>query len=148
MAWLKYGLDSHQQLVAIEVVPRGRSTLSCPYCGDELTAKKGNQKDHHFAHTHLTCRFIAQRQEVDPPLLPLYDKFHLSLSSAALQEVQQLWQRYGSQERSVPTPNHHSLIQQGCLTWNSYRGRSGGFEFTKLGKIPVGALSLRLFNDL
>jgi hypothetical protein len=35
------------------------------------------------------------------------------------------------------------------LTWNTYQRRGrGGYEFTKLGKIPVSALSLHLFNQV
>lgn len=37
---------------------------------------------------------------------------------------------------------------KGLLEWNSYKGRTGGYEFTKLGKIPLGELSLQLFNEV
>jgi hypothetical protein len=140
--WLAYGVDAHQGLVAIDDVPRGKSPLRCPYCGGPLTAKKGRITQHHFAHTDDTCRAVAR--ESDLPTLPLYDNFHLHLSGRELADLQRYWHTYGVPGRSVPVGDHHPLVRRELLVWNRWRGR-GGYEFTKLGQIPVGALSLRLF---
>jgi hypothetical protein len=49
--WLKYGVSQDNALVSIEDVPSGKTFLTCLYCGEGLTAKKGKVKEHHFAHT-------------------------------------------------------------------------------------------------
>jgi hypothetical protein len=147
MSWLTYGLDPDNSLISIDHVPRGRSTLRCPYCVGALIAKKGAQKAHHFAHALETCRAITDREETDLPLLPLYDRFNLHLSNSDFVELQQLWNRYGINGRGIPSLNSRALIDKGLIAWNPYRGH-GSYEFTKLGKIPVAALSLRLFNEI
>ena len=147
MSWLIYGLNSENMLISIEHVPRGRTSLRCPYCGGGLTAKKGSKKAHHFAHTLETCRAVERGNE-ELPILPCYDRFNLNLSSKEFQELKRLWQRYGVKNAATGMPKYSSLIARDYIDWNSYRGRSGGYEFTQLGKIPVGALSLRLFNDV
>ncbi|GAX45449.1 hypothetical protein NIES4075_64700 [Tolypothrix sp. NIES-4075] len=67
--WLKYGVDKNGTLVNIVDITRGKTPLKCPYCNCGLTAKKGNRKEHHFAHTEETCRPVAKREF---PVLPLY----------------------------------------------------------------------------
>lgn len=147
MSWLTYGLNAENVLIAIEFASRGRTAYRCPYCRGELTAKKGSKKAHHFAHTQDTCRAVRDRDVNDLPLLPTYDKFNLELSSSALRELEQLWSRYGVVDRAFDKPKHRELLAKGCVEFNEYRRRYGGYQFTKLGKIPVAALSLRLFND-
>ncbi|MDV2997800.1 MAG: hypothetical protein N4J56_007505 [Chroococcidiopsis sp. SAG 2025] len=56
--WLRYGLEQNNQLVAIEDVPSGKINLVCPYCGNELVAKKGLVQEHHFAHASDTCYMV------------------------------------------------------------------------------------------
>lgn len=77
-------------LVPIEDVLRGRTQLKCPYCGGELTAKKGNRKEHHFGHTNFTCREVANGSEREIALLD-----HLSgityLGSISLTGVIEKW---------------------------------------------------------
>lgn len=144
--WLRYGVDQDKTLVPIEDVPRGRTQLRCPYCGGELTAKKGNRKEHHFAHTQETCREVANRSEREIPSLPLYDNFNIWLTGKEFQQLKTLWNRYGWKNKGIYESEVNSIfIKEKLLERNEYR-LYGEYQFTKLGKIPVGALSLMLFN--
>jgi hypothetical protein len=146
MSWLRYGLNEQEELIPLEAVTRGKTSLVCPYCQGSLTAKKGKIKNHHFAHTEQTCAAVERR--TDLPTLPLYDNFNLRLSGSALQELKTLWEEYGVHNWSVPSPENKSLLNQQLLKFNDYRGFAGGYESTKRGKIPMGALSLMLFNQV
>jgi hypothetical protein len=95
-------------LIHIEVVPRGKTALGCPYCGGSLRARKGRIKAHHFAHTEATCRAV-ERREV--PLLPFYDRFDLGLSPKALAILHEQWERYGVHGRSVHAFGYDSKEQ-------------------------------------
>ncbi len=44
--WLKYGLAPDGNLTSIDEVVRGKTQLTCLYCGGSLTAKKGSVKEH------------------------------------------------------------------------------------------------------
>jgi hypothetical protein len=148
--WLTYGVDPHGSLVAVGDAPRGKTQLQCPYCGGELTAKKGQVVQHHFAHTGETCRAVDRGDYAIG--LPLYDQFHLQLSGKELELLRDLWARFGA-GTVYPSGKELRLAQRlearGVLTWNTYQRRGrGGYEVTKLGKIPVGALSLLLFNQV
>lgn len=140
--WLEFGVNPGGELVAIEAVRRGRTELRCPYCQGELTAKKGQIKAHHFAHTGETCYQVADANR-EIPILPLYDKFNLRLSPKEFEALQTMW-RTGDCHPDL----RYRLEQQGLIKWNPYKGRRGGYEFTHLGKIPMGALSLMLFNQV
>lgn len=74
--WLQYALDRDNNLVSVHDVKRGRSNIRCPYCQEELTAKKGKVKAHHFAHIKDTCD-LSQNKNVN---LPLYYGFNLILT--------------------------------------------------------------------
>ncbi|MEA5622804.1 GIY-YIG nuclease family protein, partial [Nostoc sp. UHCC 0251] len=143
--WLKYGVNEEGILICIEDITRGKTSLKCPYCNGELTAKKGKVKEHHFAHNDQTCRPVANREF---PTLPLYDNFNIQLSGKDLAQLKLLWQEYGAKNYPISsylvTPG---LLKAGilrknvCLTPPEY-------EFSDLGKIPVGALYFRRFNDV
>jgi hypothetical protein len=142
--WLKYGVAPSGELAGIDDVARGKTNLACLYCGGGLTAKKGNVKEHHFAHTGETCKFVSQRIKTKAfPSLPLYDNFNIQLKGEELEQLKVLWKEYGAQERSIPRDlvsfrwELKGLVE--ALGDRSYR-------FTDLGKIPVGALPLALFN--
>ncbi|MBD2770973.1 GIY-YIG nuclease family protein [Iningainema tapete] len=139
--WLNYGVDSNGALIFIDDVLRGKSNLVCPYCAGRLTAKKGQKKEHHFAHTGETCRAVERPGDI--PTLPLFDKFNLELTSKELEALKKYW--HGE---NIPTSMRSVLANKRLLQWNDYKGRSGGWEFTKLGKIPLGELSLQLFNEV
>jgi hypothetical protein len=59
--WLKYGVTPDGELKNIEEVSRGKTELTCLYCGGQLTAKKGKVKEHHFAHTGESCKPVSAR---------------------------------------------------------------------------------------
>jgi Competence protein CoiA-like family len=143
--WLNYGVDKEGVLVYIEDASRGKTRLKCPYCGGGLTAKKGKKKEHHFAHTDETCRTVANQ---DFPILPFYDNFNIHLSGKDLKLLKLLWTEYGCINYSISsqllTPG---LLKSGLLNKNVYIVPPG-YEFNNLGKIPVGALDLALFNEV
>lgn len=88
----------------------------------------------------------------DAIALPLYDQFHLHLSGKELQLLRDLWATYHAGAVALPGSVQRladRLEARGVLAWNPYQRRGrGGYEITKLGKIPVGALSLRLFTEI
>lgn len=144
--WLRYGVSQDKTLVSIEDVPSGKTELRCPYCEGELTAKKGRRKEHHFAHTNETCREV-DRDSRSLPYLPLYDNFNIWLTGKELQKLKDLWNRYGIRDIGIDESLVPKiLIKEKLLEKNTYR--YGKYQFTKLGKIPVGALSLMLFNQV
>ena len=143
--WLKYGVDEEGILVCIEDTSSGKTLLKCPYCKGGLTAKKGKVKEHHFAHHGETCRPVANREF---PTLPLYDNFNIQLSSKDLAQLKLLWKEYGA--KNYPISSYlvtSGLIKVGVLRKNVYLVPLE-YEFTDLGKIPVGALELTRFNEV
>ena len=143
--WLKYGVSKDNALISIEDIPKGKTQLTCLYCGGGLTAKKGTIKEHHFAHTEETCRPVANRVAYrDFPALPLYDNFNIELSGKELEELKGFWNNYGMSNKGIFIKPSLKLILSKLLILNE----AGLYEFTNLGKIPVGALSLELFNKV
>lgn len=140
---LRYGVNQNNALVGIEEVKSGKTQLKCPYCEDNLVAKKGKIKEHHFAHTGQTCLIVARGKIPD---LPLYDNFNIQLSAKELEELKVFWKNYGASSYDICVKPSWRLVSSKLLAWNQERG--GFYEFTSLGKIPVGALSLRLFNQV
>ncbi|MEG4589358.1 hypothetical protein QUA54_29695 [Microcoleus sp. MOSTC5] len=59
--WLKFGVAVSGSLTSIDEVVRGKTNLTCLYCGGGLTAKKGAVKKHHFVQTGETCKPVTQR---------------------------------------------------------------------------------------
>lgn len=143
--WLKYGVNEEDILICIEDITRGKTSLKCPYCNSGLTAKKGKVKEHHFAHHGETCRPVANREF---PTLPLYDNFNIQLSGKDLAQLKLLQKEYGAKNYPISsylvTPG---LIKAGMLRKNIYL-TPPEYEFNDLGKIPVGALEFRRFNEV
>ncbi|MHC5746788.1 MAG: competence protein CoiA family protein [Nostoc sp.] len=143
--WLKFGVNEEGILICIEDINRGKTSLKCPYCHGELTAKKGKVKEHHFAHNDQTCRPIANREF---PTLPLYDNFNVQLSGKDLAQLKLFWKEYGAKNYPISsylvTPG---LIKAGMLRKNVYL-TPREYEFSDLGKVPVGALELAQFNGV
>lgn len=143
--WLKYGVDEDGVFVSIDDTSKGKTKLKCPYCNNGLTAKKGKVKEHHFAHNEETCRRVANREF---PALPLYDNFNIQLLGKDLEHLKLLWKEYGSKKYPIsPDLVSSSLIKAGMLKKNVYI-KPLAYEFTNLGKIPVGALELVDFNEM
>jgi hypothetical protein len=108
-----------------------------------LIAKKGKIKEHHFAHQGQTC-LIVTRGKI--PNLPLYDNFNIQLSAKELEELKVFWNNYGARNYDICVKPSWKLVSSKLLVFNEERG--GFYEYTSLGKIPVGALSLTLFNEV
>ncbi|MCC3625090.1 GIY-YIG nuclease family protein [Microcoleus sp. PH2017_36_ELK_O_B] len=144
--WLKFGVAPDGNLVSIDEVARGKTQLTCLYCGGGLTAKKGSVKEHHFAHTEETCKPVSQRIKTKAfPALPLYDNFTIQLKGEELEQLKVLWKEYGAQDYAIPRDLVNFRWQlKGLLESSGDRI----YQFTHLGLIPVGALPLALFNKV
>ncbi|MEW6498648.1 MAG: competence protein CoiA family protein [Cyanobacteriota bacterium] len=143
---LKFGVNADNKLVDIVDAPSGKSDLICPYCEVKLVAKKGQVKEHHFAHVESSCRSVTVKR--DFPALPLYDNFNIQLSGQSLQLLKTLWFSCGQNGWSIPFSGElKPLIKAKLLQKNPYQNPPG-YEFTQLGKIPVGALPLKEFNQI
>ncbi len=68
----------------------------------------------------------------------------LELSGKELEELKGFWKNYGIRNDGIPFKPSFKLILSKLLAANE----SGFYEFTDLGKIPVGALSLKVFNEV
>lgn len=144
--WLKFGVAPSGELVSIDEISRGKTNLACLYCGGFLTAKKGSVKEHHFAHTGETCKPVSQRIKTKAfPALPLYDNFTIQLKGDELEQLKVLWKEYGAQDYAIPKDLVNFRWELKGLV-ESEGDRS--YRFTHLGKIPVGALPLALFNKV
>lgn len=144
--WLKFGIAPNGELKNIDEVGGGKSNLTCLYCGGKLTAKKGNVKQHHFAHTNETCKLVTARIKAKSfPSLPLYDRFNIQLSGEDLERLKVLWQNYGTMDIPIPRDlvNFNWILKKLIAMEND-----ASCHFTDLGKIPVAALSLALFNQV
>ncbi len=144
--WLKYGVSPSNCLVSIDEVQSGKTDLTCLYCGGKLTARKGRIKEHHFAHTEESCKPVISRHKYKSfPGLPLYDRFNIQLPGAEVEQLKVLWQEYQSQGLLIPRDLvNFRWILKGLIQ----SVVDSECEFTNLGKIPVSALSLRLFNEV
>jgi hypothetical protein len=142
--WLKFGVAPSGELTSIDEVGRGKTNLACLYCGGGLTAKKGLVKEHHFAHTGETCKPVSQRIKTKAfPSLPLYEHFNIELKGEELEQLKVLWKEYGAQDYAIPKDLVNFRWElKGLLESSGDRS----YQFTHLGKIPVGALPLALFN--
>jgi hypothetical protein len=112
--------------------------------------KKGRVKQHHFAHDGETCNLVIKREPRDLPSLPLYDAFDIFLTGKELEQLEKLWYRHKSHNNGI-----HSLelmpafTRENLVKHNQHLkvcSGSGAYQFTDLGKIPVKALSLKLFS--
>jgi hypothetical protein len=170
--FLEYGVNEHSELIHIDQAGRGLTQLSCPYCGGQLLARKGSEKIHHFAHAGETCREVSNRSD-NAFHLPLYDKFDLGLSQKELvvlfreyylglvqaekgvsindSKFGALYQQYFDQASELISPRENiqeRLKNRGFFSWNEFAGRRGDYQFTQLGKVPVGAATLEKFAEI
>ena len=79
------------------------------------------------------------------PLLPLYTEFALTLGKRELETLHSFWHGNGRNNSRLLLDR---LLDGKYLQFNRFIGRSGDYEFTKLGKIPIGGLSVPLFADI
>ncbi len=98
-----------------------------------------------IAHSSATCLPVANR---DFPILPLYNNFNISLSRKDLAQLKLLWKEYGSINYPIsPGLVTPELLKAGMFQKNVYL-TPPAYEFTNLGKIPVGTLEFSLFNEV
>src|ERR1041385_3239299 len=133
--FIEYGVNEHGELVYIEQVPRGATTLTCPYCRGLLLARKGDIKTHHFAHAGETCRQVERDQDVIA--LPAYDNFNLHLPGKALKALRDFYDDEDVSWRQLEFLEKEYEV----IHYNEWAGRGGNWELTKKGKIPFGELS-------
>ena len=94
-----------------------------------------------------TCLQVASKNR-EVPNLPLYDSFNISLTGKELEHLKKLWKDYGCKDEIIYESDIKPVfVEEGLLKYNGARYYDC-YEFTKLGKIPVGALSLMLFNQV
>ncbi|MCF6454582.1 hypothetical protein L1076_23650 [Vibrio sp. MMG022] len=103
--FLSHGVNEQGDLVSIHEVSAGRVPLSCPFCGQGLIAKKGSQKEHHFAHDGQTC--ADAKAILQMTALPLFDvDMGLSKTEITLLEKLSRWRSFSrtwlsSKQRAV-----------------------------------------------
>ena len=106
----------------------------------------------HFAHNDETCRMVIKREPRTLPTLPLYDSFDIFLTGKELEQLKKLWYRHKSHDNGIhslelmPAFSRESLVKHNQHL--KVCSGSGAYQFTDLGKIPVKALSLKLFSYL
>lgn len=142
--FLEYGVNDHGELVRIDETGRGRlDGVYCPYCRQPLLARKGKVLAPHFAHDGETCR--AAERDADLINLPVYDRFLLHLSPAELNALRFMAGDHSVSPAEAILSTRNRLYDKGLIADNSYTRET---EITKLGKIPLGKLSLMLFCDV
>jgi hypothetical protein len=96
--------------------------------------------------TEETCKPVSQRIKTKAfPALPLYNNFNIELKGDELEQLKVLWKEYGAQGYAIPKDLVNFRWQlKGLLESEA----DGSCQFTNLGKIPVGALPLALFNKV
>ena len=103
--FLTHGVNEQGELVSIHEVSAGRVPLTCPFCGQGLMAKKGAQKEHHFAHDGQTC--ADAKAILQMTALPLFDvDMGLSKTEITLLEKLSRWRSFSrtwlsSKQRAV-----------------------------------------------
>ena len=93
-----------------------------------------------------TCKPISQRIKTKAfPSLPLYDNSNIQLKGDELEQLKVLWKEYGAENRPIPKDLVSFRWELKGLVESE---GSRTYQFTHLGKIPVGALPLVLFNQV
>lgn len=75
-------------------------------------------------------KFYQLREEIRKQDETLHPKYHLRI--------------FGGRERSITD----SLQRNEFIKWNQWNGRTGDWELSKRGKVPVGAASLQTFAEI
>jgi hypothetical protein len=151
--YLPYGVNDDGQLIYIDQVARGRTSLHCPYCGRGLIARKGDVIAPHFAHDGQTCRDV--KRSTDAISLPCYDSFYSHVPTKARPLLRAFYRIYNPDDDD--TDDKPVRLYRDGMDWlerlelikptyNYYRGWTG-HELTHAGKVPFGLLSLNLFNQ-
>ncbi|WP_319423413.1 competence protein CoiA family protein [Pleurocapsa sp. FMAR1] len=91
-------------------------------------------------------RFLASKS----PELPLYDRFDLGVEPKILKILIDIWEKKTNKNPSLNIRGRGEHLEElGVVNYNSYRNNGrGSYEFSKLGLLAVGGLSLMLFNQV
>ena len=139
--FLTHGLNEHDDLIPVEDVSSGRVSLTCPYCGQGLIARKGGILAYHFAHDGETCREVAQGNERIE--VPFYDRFDLGLRKRTFELLTAV--RSGT----AGNVNPRTLESLGYVEYNQWvRGSRGEWQLTQIGRIPFGDATLSAFAEV
>lgn len=138
--YLPYGINEQGQLVYIESVGRGKTTLRCPYCATLLIARKGTQIAPHFAHAGKTCREV--RRSTETVALPVYDSFRLHLSGKVWEALRRFHDEDDDSDSDGYWLEDYGVVKSFITPYGNER-----YNLTHKGKIPFGDLSLNLFNQ-
>jgi hypothetical protein len=136
--YLSYGVNEQGQLVYIDQVGRGKTTLRCPYCAVPLIARKGERLAPHFAHDGKTCREARRSDAVIT--LPVYDSFRLHLSGKVWEALRRFHDE--NDDGNANWLEDADLVKSFITPYGNER-----YALTHKGKIPFGELSLNLFNQ-
>lgn len=136
--YLPYGVNERGELVYIDQVTRGRTTLHCPYCAVPLIARKGTRITPHFAHDGPTCRSV--KRSAATITLPVYDSFRLYLSGSMWETLCQFHEE--KKQFLGSWLEDAGLVKSFYTPYGNLR-----YELTHKGKVPFGELSLNLFNQ-
>ena len=138
--FLEYGVNESNRYIHISQVNSGRVPLACPYCGQSLIARKGTQKEHHFAHDDNTCR--ESDRDFKALNIPYFDRFDTYIDKISWGHLQDFHTKGYTNfpQRLID----HELLR--LNTWGRRRGSS--YELTDLGKIPFGLATLSKFSEL
>lgn len=136
--YLPYGVSDDGQLVYIDSVARGKTTLRCPYCDMPLIARKGKQLALHFAHDGKTCR--EMKRAAAAIALFVYDSFRLHLAGKLCEALRRF--KDENDDRDGDWLEGEGLVTRFISPYGNER-----YNLTHKGKIPFGELSLNLFNQ-
>lgn len=140
--FLTHGLNKHDELIPVEAVSSGRVSLTCPYCGHGLIARKGRVLAWHFAHDGETCRDVAQ--DNDRITVPFYDRFDLGLVKRTFEALKAV-----HDNTNFSTADAKSLDALGFIEWNQFaRNGRGDWLLTHMGRIPFGEATLSAFAEV
>lgn len=136
--YLPYGINEQGQLVDIDQVARGKTTLCCPYCGVRLLARKGMKIAPHFAHDGKTCREVKRSNRLIA--LPVYDAFRLHLPGKAWEALRRFHD--DEDDSNCYWLEDYGVVKSFITPYGNER-----YNLTHKGKISFGDLSLNLFNQ-
>lgn len=148
--YLPFGVNKHGELISIDQASRGRTGLVCPYCAKPLIARKGKIKAHHFAHAEDTCRAVESRAG-DYFSVPLFETFNLSLTKDEIAVLSYYSTKEETSARFRSKSDYwleQKLLERDYLKHAYQRTyRSPEYALTHKGKIPLGELSMSLFEE-
>ncbi len=112
--YLTYGIGPSGDAWHISEADRGKTNLRCPYCADQLVARKGLQLEHHFAHATKSC----QQQSTFPWLQPPASGYPAISITAYYEEFQELLaERQKNYERNLHQLSDRAISAKRKLQW-------------------------------